>query len=165
MNAKVITFPAKTKDTYARSDYEMLLGLIQKYNKVKFKYMSMIKHVQSATSRLFGAAICNDGDLSKENRFKLMSYYNNPCLETWNEIKDIELYYHVTANDILMRFEDEIKPDTYPEFKDFYLYFQSMPTLLKVDYEKILISYNNEAKKLEEQHPGLTVYTVSNHLS
>lgn len=165
MTAIVINFPTtqkQEKNLFSKNDVETLKATVQKYLTTKNKAYVFSGHLQSAGKGLFSLAFTNEGPINKDNLKKMLSFYNLPNLENWLKIKDISLYYHVTASDIWNKFKSEEDAQEFPEINKFMESFNNMPSAIMISYFEQLQTYSNTINLIEFNNPGIVEFSTQN---
>lgn len=163
MTAIVINFPKiqKQEETlFNKNDIETVKSTVQKYLTIKNKAYIFSDHLQNAGKGLFSLALTNEGSIEKEDLKKMLSFYNLPTLENWLEIKDISLYFHVTASDIWNKFKAEDDNKEFPEIDQFMESFNNMPNAIMISYFEQLQTYSNTINFMELNNPGIVEFST-----
>lgn len=109
MSAVLYHFPQKTK--ISEDILEKYAELIEKLGRVNFN-LEVINEA-SQVKRIFSGSHNPYGIIPEQTYKKLLSFYNNPNQENWNQIKDLRIFGRMSTIEIMSTFYNEYSSEEY----------------------------------------------------
>lgn len=134
---------------------EQYAALIEKRGALQFKHDLILECDQD--KKLFNGCHSALGELKAPVYRLLLSFHNNPSLETWTELKGHAVFGRATALDLVTVFTPTYLKDVnaYPTIEFFMECFASIKAYTIECNEKYLKSYTKEIKNIEASYPSI----------
>ena len=159
MNATILSFPNIHKRAYSESDIEQYIELRQKIS-IFINRQEML--LDAMDNRLFSGVHNFKGPLEEKSYKKLLAFYNQPSVESWDDIRTMCIFYHITVADAWCEFDknaqkiiSENEPLQFPSKDTFMFCLSRMKAKIIISHSKYLSEYSDSMKELEIKNPGI----------
>lgn len=134
---------------------EKYAALIEKRGALQFKHDIILEHIQD--KKLFNGCHSAFGELKAPVYKLLLSFHNNPSLETWTDLKNQAIFGRTTALDLVSVFKTQYAkdPSDYPTIEFFKECFEIMKSYTIECNEKYLNIYTKEIENIESNYPSI----------
>ncbi len=109
MSSVLYQFPKKSK--ISEDILEKYSELIEKLGRVNFNLEAISE--ASQVKRIFSGSHNPYGSIPEQTYKKLLSFYNDPNQDNWNEIKDLRIFGRMSTIEIMSTFYNEYSSEDY----------------------------------------------------
>lgn len=150
---KVLEFP-KRKTVIDAETLENYVAVLEKKKNIVFRQDMILS--SSNINRLFSGCHNAYGELPEKQYKLLLTFHNQPSLETWNMIKNIFIFGRVTPLDMAITYDIKNQEiDEYPSKADFMLYFSAYKQKTLLSNARLISDYDRLLHEIEIKYPEI----------